>query len=435
MTKVIAVEKKSPLYGKILPGDEMVSVNGFPFEDILDYAYCEGQDEVDFELCRNGENFHVFYRRKNYKESFGLSFDESAEITPKECCNNCIFCFVRQLPQNLRETLYVRDDDYRLSFVSGSYITCTNLKEKDFQRIIRYRLSPLYVSVHATDEVVRKYMLGVKKAQAILPVLERLVSAGITVHTQIVLVPEVNDGEVLIQSLEDLRRIRVATVAVVPVGLTSHRQSLPKLRLLNREEAEKAIETVENYYEKNPYFCYCADEMYQIAGKEVKEESYYGNFEQIENGVGLIAKFFGELDYVLKSIRSFRKHRKIGVFTGVSGESVMLTAAEKIHKKFPSVEISVYPVKNHFFGESVTVTGLVTATDIINNYGNHIFGEEYLMIPSVMLKEFGDVFLDDMSVKDLAERLSAKIVISHPDGEGFLNAVLYGKSVLKGGKK
>lgn len=435
MTKVIAVEKKSPLYGKILPGDEMVSVNGFPFEDILDYAYCEGQDEADFELRRNGENFHVIYRRKNYKERLGLSFDESAEITPKECCNNCIFCFVRQLPQNLRETLYVKDDDYRLSFVSGSYITCTNLKENDFQRIIRYRLSPLYVSVHATDEVVRKYMLGVKKAQAILPVLERLVSAGITVHTQIVLVPEVNDGEVLTQSLEDLHKTGVATVAVVPVGLTSHRQSLPELRLLTKEEAAKAIETTEKLYEKYPYFCYCADEMYQIAGKEVKEESYYGNFEQIENGVGLIAKFFGELDYALENVRSFRKHRKVGVFTGVSGESVMLSAARKIQEKFPSVKINVYPVKNNFFGESVTVTGLVTATDIVNNYGNIEFEEDYLMIPSVMLKEFGDVFLDNTSVKDLSERLSAKIVVNHPDGESFLNTVLYGKTVLKGGKR
>lgn len=427
MTKIIAVEKKSPLKGKVLPGDEILGINGFPFTDILDYAYAEEQDEADFELRRDGKTFHVIYVRKDYSERLGLSFDESAEIVPKECCNNCIFCFVRQLPDNLRETLYVKDDDYRLSFISGSYITCTNLKEADFRRITEYKLSPLYVSVHATDETVRKYLLGIKKAMPVLPVLERFVSAGITVHTQIVLMPEVNDGAVLLQSLEDLYKVGVATVAVVPVGLTSHRENLPSVRLLRADEAEKAIETTERFYEEHPNFCYCADEMYQIAGKEVRDESYYGNFEQIENGVGLIAKFFGELKYALENVRPSRKKKKIGIFTGVSGESVIKKAVGLIKEKFPALEINVYPVKNRFFGETVTVTGLVTATDIIDNYKDKRFDEDYLMIPSVMLKEFGDVFLDDMSVKELSSILEVKIAVSHPDGESFLKTILKGE--------
>lgn len=427
MVKVTRVSAESVLKGRILPNDSIIEFNGNKFSDILDYVYADSAESGEVKLERNGEVFTLAYNKNNPFDTLGLEFDSSAEITPVECCNNCIFCFVKQLPKNLRETLYVKDDDYRLSFVSGSYITCTNLKEKDIQRIIDYRLSPLYISVHATDEEVRKYLLGVKRCPPQLPMLKRFIENGITIHSQIVLVPDLNDGDVLKKSLKDLWEIGVSTVAVVPVGLTGHRENLPVIKPMDSVKAREAIAITEEFYSEHEQFCICADEMYQIANLDVHEPVYYGNYDQIENGVGLIAKFLDELSYALEIAPKHSKKRNIGVITGISGESVMLKAKNMVENKYKKIRINVYPVVNKFFGESVTVTGLVTATDIIRCYGEKKFEEDYLMLPSVMLKEFGDVFLDDVSVSELSKKINKKIVVSHPDGEGFLKAVLRGE--------
>ncbi|MGN1043022.1 MAG: DUF512 domain-containing protein [Christensenellales bacterium] len=425
MTKITGVDKKSPLYGCLRVGDEIIRINGRRFCDLLDYAYADSFDAGSVVVNREGVEMSFPYE-KNQSETLGLTFDESAEITPKECKNNCIFCFVRQLPDNLRSTLYVKDDDYRLSFISGSYITCTNLNKEDIERIVDYKLSPLYVSVHATDEEIRKFMLGVKRAPEQMPVIKRFIDAGITVHTQIVLVGGINDGKVLEKSLKDLYDVGVATVAVVPVGLTGYRTGLYDIRPLTKEEAQHAIDITEEFYKVHEGFCYCADEMYQKAEREVPSPEYYGNYDQIENGVGLIAKFIDELSCSLKNARRPLRKRRIAVITGVSGESVMNKAKSMVEKRFSNVIVNVYPVINRFFGETVTVTGLVTATDIIRCYGDRVFDEDYVMLPSVMLKEFGDVFLDDVSVAELSKKLGKKIVVSHPDGEGFLQGILHG---------
>lgn len=426
MAKIVSVDKESPLYGKVKVGDNVLRIDGRDFFDLIDYAYADSLETGELVIERDGKEISVAFEKEMPSDTLGLTFDQSVEITPVECRNNCIFCFVKQLQPGLRKTLYIKDDDYRLSFICGSYITCTNLSEKDVKRIIDYRLSPLYISVHATDETVRRFMLGIKRCPEQMPMLKRFIDAGITINAQIVLVAGINDGEILKKSLNELYEIGVSTVAIVPVGLTGHRQGLYNLSPLNKEQAEEAIKITEDFFDKHEGFCYCSDEMYQIAKKDVPAPEYYGSYDQIENGVGLIAKFFEELTYALSVARRPLRKRRVGVFTGMSAVNVMNKAKEMIEAKFNNVTINVYPVVNKFFGETVTVTGLVTATDIIRSYGDRKFEEDYLQIPSVMLKEFGDVFLDDKSVGDLSKALNKKIVVAHSDGEGFLKGILRG---------
>lgn len=422
MAKIINISNNSPLFGKIAVNDEIIKFDERDFIDVLDYIYADSQLSGSLTIkTENGEKI-VDYEKFQESDSLGLEFDSSVDINAIECCNNCIFCFVKQLPEGLRDTLYIKDDDYRLSFISGSYITCSNLKEQDIQRIIDYKLSPLYVSVHATDETVRKFLLGVKKIPNIMDIMKRLIDANIKLHTQIVLVGGINDKEILQKSLSELYDIGVSSVAVVPVGLTTFRENLHNISPLNQVQAQETIKLVESFYDTHKYFCYCSDEMYQIAKMEVKGEEYYGNYDQIENGVGLIAKFLSEIQEAMNT-KPKKIKRSVGVFTGVSGESILIKAKEIINKNYPKLNINIYPVKNKFFGETVTVTGLVTASDIISSYGNKKFTEKYLLIPSIMLKEFETVFLDNTSVKDLSKALKKKIRVISPNGIGFVNGL------------
>lgn len=427
MAKIIKISHNSPALHKLKIGDDVISFNDRNFVDVLDYIYADSLETVEITFYRNEQKESVTIVKNQY-ESLGIDFDSSVEIVPMECYNNCIFCFVQQLPKGLRDTLYVKDDDYRLSFISGSYITCTNLKEEDIQRIIDYKLSPLYVSVHATDEKVRLFLLGIKRTRyKQTELLQRLVTNGITIHAQIVLVGGINDGEVLEKSLSDLFEIGVATVAIVPVGLTGHREGRYHLDTLNSQQACDAIDITENFYKTHPGFCYCSDEMYQIAGRNVPGAEYYGEYEQIENGVGLITKFLDELDFALENAPKKVRKTSVGIITGVSGESTMLKAKQKLTSKYPNVEINIYVVKNNFFGQSVTVTGLVTGKDIVEQYGDRNFKEKVLMIPSVMLKEFEDVFLDGMHLKQLEHRLRKRILVNSGTGSDFLDKIIKGR--------
>lgn len=429
MAKITNLIKGSILKGLVRKGDEITHFCDKPFVDILDYIYADSLDKGNLTIKSNGRMQKIDFVKENQYDTLGLEFDESVEITPKVCCNNCIFCFVQQLPKGLRDTLYVKDDDYRLSFISGSYITCTNLRENDIQRIIDYKLSPLYVSVHATDEDVRKFLLGIKKCCNQMEILGRLINNGIKIHAQIVIVGGINDGEVLKKSLFDLYEIGVETVAVVPVGLTGHREGKYEISPLTKEQAIKIIDITEEFYKTHIGFSYCSDEMYQIAEKEVKDAEYYGTYEQIENGVGLIAKFLSELELAIyDSDKKTKIKKEIGVFTGVSGQQTIEQARKLINEKFPDIKINIYVVQNNFFGKTVTVTGLVTATDIINQYGNKKFTEKYLIIPKVMLKEFKDIFLDGTTLKTLSKRLNKKILVSACTGESFYKTVINGGS-------
>ena len=428
MAKITKVLKGSVLAGKVKKGDDVVAFGEHRFEDILDYIYADSLPEGTVSVQKNGQTVVIDYCKENEYDTLGLEFDDSIEIVPRECHNNCIFCFVQQLPEGMRDTLYIKDDDYRLSFISGSYITCTNLREEDMQRILEYKLSPLYVSVHATDEDVRKYLLGIKRCTPQMEQLKRLIGGGIMIHAQIVLVGGINDGDILRKSLKDLREVGVETVAVVPVGLTEHREGKKDIHTLTKEQAADAVDIVESFYKQNIGFCYCSDEMYQIAGRKVPDASYYGEYEQIENGVGLISKFIDELKYALTVTKEKHIKRSIGIFTGVSGESTMVQATKLVEEKFPGIKFTIYVVKNDFFGRTVTVTGLVTATDILNQYGGKEYEEDFFMIPSVMMKEFENVFLDGTDLKTLQKKMGKKILVAKCTGDDFLRVVLSGRS-------
>jgi putative radical SAM enzyme (TIGR03279 family) len=429
MAKIINILEESMLLDQVCIGEDVVSFNGRPFEDILDYIFADSLETVRLEVIdSNGEKREVDAYKESDYYTLGLEFDDSIEIKAKECHNNCIFCFVEQLPKNLRETLYIKDDDYRLSFISGSYITCTNLQEKDIERILSYKLSPLYISVHATDDDIQKYMFGVKNCKNQLDTINRLTGGGILLHAQIVLVGGVNDKAVLTKTLNDLWDANVATVAIVPVGLTSFRKDLHEISPISKNLAQETIKQVEEFNKEHEFFAYCSDEMYQIAETDLPSYEYYNGFEQIENGVGLIVKFLYELEESL-SYAPRSCIRKVGIFTGVSGKSTMEKAKQMIENKWGTVEVNIYSVENTFFGETVTVTGLVTATDIIKSYGTNNFEEDYLIIPSVMLKEFETVFLDNKSVDDLSVALKKKIIVSRTSGDDLVNAILDGEDI------
>lgn len=426
MAKVTYVNPQGVLANKIKVGDDVISFNGRKFADILDYIYADAATECTLEVAgKNG--IRKVSCKKNYDgDTLGLEFDESVEITnPIECKNNCIFCFVKQLPKGMRDTLYVKDDDYRLSFISGCYITCTNLSEADIERIIEYKLSPLYISVHSTEHELRNMMLGIKKSIDQMALIKRFVAAGIVLNTQIVLCGGINDGEHLQRSLNDLYDAGVHSVAVVPVGLTGHRTGLYDLQPLTREQAASAIELVEDFYDKHEGFCYCSDEMYERAELSVKDYEYYGDFDQIDNGVGIVSQFYKEVKDALEFAPKKLK-KTVGIITGVSAESSMKRIKKLLESKWSGFKMNIYVVKNHFFGESVTVAGLVTATDIIEQYRGYKFTEDILLIPSVMMKQFDDVFLDNVSLAELQEKLGKKITVSAVDGDCFVDCIVYG---------
>lgn len=410
----------------IKKGEDVLEIDGEKFVDLLDYAYAEGQESCVLTVKgKNGKTRSVTLRQEYDDDEIGLEFDESVQIRPRSCANHCIFCFVDQLPKGMRDTLYIKDDDYRLSFISGSYITLTNLGERDYRRILKYKLSPLYVSVHAVDRELRNKMIGCPNAQDVMPILRRLTENGIKIHTQVVLVPEWNDGAVLRDSLEKLEALgeNLVSVAVVPVGLTGHRVGLHHLRRQTPEEGREAIACVEDFNRTvREGFAFCSDEMYLLAELPLPNYEYYGDFDQIENGVGLVAKFLRELEDELEFTDSVEG--PVAFITGVSGEYAMRRAVELIQKKFPAFTADIFPIPNRFFGETVTVTGLVTATDIIHTLkGVDLTGYQKVMIPSVMLKEFDTVFLDNVSVEELEMKLGARLTVVTVDGVRLMEAL------------
>jgi len=415
----------------IKKGEEVVAIDGRRFADLLDFAYADGQNACTLTVKdRKGGLRDVKIKKDSDFDIIGLEFDESVEVKPRSCCNKCKFCFVDQLPKGMRDTLYIKDDDYRLSFTCGSYITGTNLTEKDINRILEYKLSPLYVSVHATDEAVRRDLIGVRfQATPVMDFLRRLTQAGIKVNTQVVLCPGYNDGAVLQKTLEDLWSLgkNVISLAIVPVGLTKHREGLAELRLLTKEEAGAAIDAVESFYNIHEGFCYCSDEMYLQAGRDVRDYEYYGDFDQLENGVGIIPKFLREVEEALENAPG-KLAKRIALITGEAGVYSMEKVSALLKAKWKKLKIDILPVKNEFFGTSVTVSGLVTGGDIKNQLKDKgLSSYDHVMIPSVMLKEFETVFLDGVSLEELEKQLGCKLLVSAVDGECFVDTIVYGE--------
>ena len=429
MLKISHLDKNSIAYTIGLKRDDViVSFNGEPALDMLDVAYYDSQASFCVTVVRKGceLNFDV---HKDANEPMGWDFYDESYIEPRWCANKCVFCFVDQLPKGQRKTLYVKDDDWRLSFVSGNFVTLTNVTDKEIARIKDKKFSPLYVSVHATDDDVRRKLLGNDKARPIMPLLRELARAGITIYTQVVMCPGLNDGRVLEQTLRDLFSLypAVQNLAVVPVGLTKHRSCLQQLQPVSKACAAATVDMVESFDAKcfaatGAHFAYCADEMYVYAQRDVPCYEYYGDFEQLENGVGLVADMRYQFDLALRDAVAAKKG-SFTVVTGVAATPFIQQVLDKAKQQFPNLKANVVTVVNKFFGETVTVAGLVVGRDIVDTLKGRTDIGDTLLLPRVMLRETEDVFLDGMTLEELKKAVGKKIIIT-ADGYELCCAIL-----------
>lgn len=415
---------------EIEAGDYLLSVNNEEITDILDYKYQMFDEYVTILIEKvNGEEWELEIE-KDDNEDIGLVFEEELMDKPRRCANHCIFCFMDQLPSKVRETLVFKDDDFRLSFITGNYVTLTNSSYRDLDRIIKYHLSPINVSVHATNPDVRKMMLNNKNADKIMDYLKYLTEHQINVNAQIVLCPNINDGTILDQTIEDLSKLYpfVQCIAIVPVGLGKYREGLYEIEPFNKETARKAISQVEKWQKifKNKYgsnLVYIADEVYIVAEKEIPSYESYEDFPQLEDGIGMIAKFQREFDKKYLRLKEREISKTISIATGKSAYKFIRSLADKLEIKFKGLKINVFEIKNNFFGPLITVSGLITGGDIIEQLAGKDLGK-YLLINYNMLKSDAEVFLDDTTLEDVKKALNVKIKVTDGTGEDFINKIL-----------
>ena len=403
-------------------GWKLVSVNGNSIRDVIDYELFTNEERITAAF-ENADGVEVcFDIDKEPWEPLGLNFETGLMSPVRQCTNHCVFCFIDQMPRGHRDTLYFKDDDWRLSLIMGNYVTLTNVGEREFRRIIDRRVQPLYISVHATDGAVRKQMMRSKNADLILERLTALHENGLKFHAQIVLCPELNGGVVLDRTLRDLWALapEAQSVAVVPVGLTEHREGLYPLKPLTREDAKRAIVQVDAFAKEcgAEGFAFCSDEMYLRAGLPLPPYEFYGGFDQIENGVGLFRLFEEGFMAALEETAPLPRPVK---FSSVCGVAIAGNMQELFDRLIPyGISIQVKAIRNRFFGESVTVSGLVTAGDIIRQ-GRSLFTGDALIMTSSMLREMDDVFLDGMRVPQLSEAVGLPVYpMPSDDGEAFI---------------
>ena len=426
---ISSVEKDSYANkAKIEAGDELLSINGNEIVDVLDYRFYESERKVVLAVKKqNGKNKKVTIR-KDEDEEIGLIFETYLMDKQRSCKNNCIFCFIDQLPKGMRDTLYFKDDDSRMSFLFGNYITLTNITEHEVERIIKMHISPVNVSVHTTNPELRVKMMRSRFAGESLNVLWRLCEAGISVNCQLVLCPGWNDGEELVRSLNDLTKYEnIKSVACVPVGLSGHREGLCELEPFSKEKAAEVIDICEKFAAKtkelyNENRVFAADEFYLTAKREMPDADYYEEFVQLENGVGMWAMLKMEAEEAIYDIDAPKSKRKISCVTGEAAALLITNIVDNAASKWHNLECSVYSIKNNFFGGKITVAGLVTGTDIIEQLKGKDLGEE-LIVPSVMLRHERDMFLDSVTIEELEEALNIKVRICENDGWSLLSAL------------
>lgn len=409
------------------PGDELISVNNCSIKDYIDYKYQISDDFVLFEVKKQDGEIWELEIEKEYDEDIGIVFENPLMDNIKVCSNKCIFCFIDQMPKGMRKTLYLKDDDTRLSFLYGNFITLTNLTEDEIDRIVKYRISPIKVSVHTTDPELRKYMMGNDKDIDILEYLKRLIDAGITVDCQIVLVRDVNDGEQLSKTINDLSSLHpgLRSVAVVPVGLTRFRERLLELKPFDKESSTEVVRQVTAIQKKllkklGTRFIFIADEFYIQSENEFPSYEDYEEFDQLENGIGMCRLFRQQIeDLIGEYAGSKPAAEEITLVTGVAAYELLTEISEKIMKLIP-VKINVVKIINNFFGERITVSGLTTGKDIIeqlkdNNYKN-------IIIPRNMIND-NNVMLDDLTIEDLERELNAEVAVCETDGASLLDLI------------
>ncbi len=425
--KVIHIEEDSIAQELgIEPGDYLVSINGRPVQDVFDYRYLLQDEFVEVLMeTPDGEQVLLEIDKEPY-EDLGLVFDSGLMDKSKGCANKCIFCFIDQLPKNMRKTLYFKDDDPRLSFLQGNYVTLTNLTPEALERVLYYHLSPINISVHTTDPTLRVDMLGNPKAAQLPELLDKLQQAGIQMNYQVVLCKGVNDGAQLDKTIEDLSRYypQGGSLSVVPVGLTRFREGLTDLPPFTKEDSQAVLRQLKAWQKKlkkelGTSFVYAADEFYLKAEEKLPTYAHYEDFPQIENGVGMLALFERELQKALKKPPALKESVQVSVVTGLAAKCFMDEQAAKITEKLPEAHIQVFAVENHFFGEHITVAGLLTGQDILAQLKCKPLGD-VVLIPQNALKAEETVFLDDMTVEQLEEALGITVRIVPVTGEDFL---------------
>lgn len=429
MVKITSVDKNS--YAEkcgILPGDILVSVNGNVINDVLDYRF----HIMDKKLCicveRSGTQLDFAISKPEYSD-VGLEFATYLMDEKKRCRNNCIFCFIDQNPKGMRETIYFKDDDERLSFLQGNYVTLTNLKESDIDRIIKMRISPVNVSVHTTNPALRVKMLNNRFAGECLRYIEKLDKAGISLNLQFVLCRGINDGEELVRSLTDVTRLEnVESIALVPSGLTGHREGLYPLVPFDRETASSVIDIANRFGDeclnsRGMRLIYPSDEFFLLAEREMPDEFYYEGYPQIENGVGMIRSDTEEFLECLENLPDLDYNRKVTIATGEAAFEFISSLASLAMARYKNLSVSVKAIRNNFFGGSVTVSGLVTGGDIIAQLKGADLGEA-LLIPEVMLRAEGDLFLDNISLESVSESLGVPVVVTSRGGYALCEAMV-----------
>jgi putative radical SAM enzyme (TIGR03279 family) len=417
----------------IEPGDFLISINGEPVNDIIDYMYLIADENIIIEIEKTDGEIWKIEVDKDYDEKLGVEFKLAIMDKPKSCHNNCIFCFIDQMPKGLRETLYFKDDDSRLAFLQGNFVTLTNMSDADIDRIIKYKISPINVSVHTTNPQLRILLTNNKNAGNIYARLEKLATAGIIINCQIVLCPGLNDGEEFIKTVNDLYKLypQIGNIAAVPVGITKFREGLYPLKSYNKVSAQKEINNILSLQKKfkdeiGSSFIRLSDEFYILANIAIPSTEFYDDFKQLEDGIGVVRAFRNAVESSINKLN----HDISGSFTIITGTlayNEIKKVVNKIMSINPDIKIVVNKINNTFFGETITVSGLITAYDIINQCDKE---SSPLIIPSNMLRKgyelFDDVkkiFLDDITVEELEKKLRRKILICDFTGEDLIDTI------------
>ncbi len=426
--RIVSVDDSSPARGKARPGDELLKINGSEIVDVLDYKYYSYEPKLVLTLRAPDGGWRVVSVRKDEGQDLGLNFESYLMDQAKACRNRCLFCFVDQLPRGMRRTLYFKDDDARLSFLTGNYITLTNLSERELQRIVDLKISPIRVSVHATEPALRAKLIGNPDAARGYELMRRLAAGGIEMECQIVCCPGLNDGEALSRSMRELCALypQVNSVSIVPVGLTKHREKLPALTPFDRPRALETVRQVEAFGDEclrrlGSRIFFCSDELYLKAGLELPPDEWYEGYPQLENGVGLLRLLETEFSDGLRGeLRSDGK--PFSIATGVAAAPFLRKLLAKARDVCAIINGEVYAIENDFLGRSIDVAGLVTGGDLIAQLRDKALGER-LLIPVNMLRHGEGVFLDDVTLEDVTAALGVPVRVVQQDGKDLLEAM------------
>ena len=418
---------------EIEPGDILLKINNQVIKDVFDYHYLINEEYLTVLIQKPNNEEWELEIEKDYEQDLGIVFNESLMDNYRSCKNKCIFCFIDQNPKGMRETIYFKDDDARLSFLQGNYITLTNMKTEDIQRIIRYKLEPVNISVHTTNPELRKKMLNNRFAGDALDKIKMLYDNGITMNSQIVLCKNWNDKEELDRSIRELSEMLpfMQSLSVVPLGKTKYREGLTELESFTKKDAAEVLDQIHGWQDKflekyGTRFVFASDEWYVRAGYDIPTADYYEGYGQIENGVGIMRSFKDEVEEYLETLNNKPEPHKVSLVTGVLAYGLMKELIGEINQCFPQVETNLYCIENNFYGPEITVTGLLTGQDIIDQLKGKPLGD-YLMLPNVLLRSGEEVLLDDITVNDIQNALQTPIRIVQSDGKSFVDTIISNK--------